>query len=315
MRVTKVSIIVFLLLFGIASFTERTVMWPENIQITNTFENFVTPPLNQLKLNYSFAIRYSGITIPQVTLIVVYSVNSGKIEFNRTDYEVNPDSFDYVQNLAFTSWLISLVGFSSENVSFLENSSSREIALIREEGYYIPRYINDFSAYNITGNNWTPFWVNVNDSLTKKQTGIYAYHMTMNQTVLMPAGTLPFFNESRPVVIFKNKIVLNDVDQYTNISHNIGLMYDNFTGILLKGGLTSVFSNATSSTTYQLEMKLVHTNLLEIITNLSNSTSSKDIQEFHLPPPNYLFLGLVVVTPLLFVMVRILRLKEIEGGM
>ena len=320
MRALQICVIILSLLLISASFPDKITF--RTLEISNSQnsqgianESINTIPFDQLTLNYSFTIKYSGITIPQVTIIVDYSTNEGTIEFNETDYNVSTGSFDFVQHMAFASWLIALVGFSSENVTFLENSSTREIALIQEEGFYIPRYINEFSAYNLTGNNWTPFWVKVNESITNGQTGIYAYNMDVNQTAILLTGSFPIFNESRPVMTFKSNIVLTNVSQFTNISHSIGLVYDNITGILLKGALTSVFTNATSSTTYQLEMSLSETNLFEIISETNPSKSSTNIKVFQLPPPNYLILGFIIIAPLLLVILRVIRIEEIEGGL
>jgi hypothetical protein len=223
--------------------------------------------------------------------------------------------------MIFTSWLISLIGEVSENVTFYENSTTREINLTFAEGFYIPNYINSFSAYNLSGINWTPFWVNSSDALTSGEYDIYSYRMQVNQSLTLPSGAFSIFNEPRSVISFKTFIELINVSQVsslTNITHDIGLIYDNETGVLLKGMVVSSFSNATNTKTYQVEMNLISSTLFA--NNESAEFQSTEIDtenipiQITFPPPNYLVLGLIMVSPLVMVTIRIVRLKEIKGG-
>lgn len=274
-------------------------------------------PFDGLNFSYDMKIKYAEINLPIVHLFVNYSLNKNEKE----------SEYDYVQAMTFKSFLIQLIGISQENVSFYENSSTRELELFKLEGNFLTNYISGYSAYNLSkgAKNWSPFWINPENAILQGIYPIYSYYMPVNQTLELPANSMPLFNETRPVLTFNAQInLLNYSGANDNFTHKFGLIYDNITGILLKGVLDSQFRNNTYSISYVSHIELKNSNAFEKFKyyNLNNTEDGIYIYIpfqnnpiiIKLPPPNYIILGIILITPISIVISRLLRIKEIEGG-
>ena len=83
--------------------------------------------------------------------------------------------------------------------------------------------------------NWTPFWIlpdNIvfNESFTYP---IYNFQMDLMSTSNLSSGEFPLFKENHKVLIFQITQTESRSDKF--LEHEISLIYDSISGLLIKG--------------------------------------------------------------------------------
>ena len=214
--------------------------------------------------------------------------------------------------MVIKSYLLAIINENQENATFYENSSTRLIKIDSTEGSYIDWLIYHVSAYNDTtgGMNWDPFWIvprDVNSSYP-----IYSITMNLTKRTELNPFDMPLFSTSRPLLIFN--AIQNITTSYENITNTIGLIYDNITGILLKGVIDSVIVGTSATNHYYANFELHDSNTLEPANTSKTTTTTQPIIPPALQKPNYFLLTVILALPLLITIIRFLRLKEISGG-
>lgn len=275
---------------------------------TTYADNNNTIPFDNFYLLYNLKAKENNLPVFDINLMVNYT----KIT------TVSNTSFDYQQQMVLQSFLFALIGERQENATFFENSSTRLMQLNDSEGTYIQLLIFNITAYNdsINGYNWDPFWIVPQD--VNQSYPIYSFDFNLTQTTELTHSDLPLFNTSRTVLVFHGQQQLNSSTE--NITNTFGLIYDNLTGILVKGVMDSTVIGLNTTNQYYANFELAKTNAFAKFTSstVSNTTTPNPIATLipkQLKQPNYLLLVFIIALPILLTIVRFLRLKEISGGM
>ncbi len=265
-------------------------------------------PFDNLYLTYSIKAKKDNLVIPTITLMINYT----KITANSSE------GYDYQQQMIFKNYLLTFIGETQENATFIENSTTRNIALANTEGSYIYWLIYHVSPYNSSKNakNWDPFWIYPNDVNTSSYP-IYSFNFNLTQRTVLYPSDLSLFNYSRTVLIFNGH--QNAYSSYENISSNFGLIYDNYTGVLLKGVLNSTIIRTSAINQYYANFELASTNAFAQFPPYpvppSSSNNPINIIPAQLRKPNYFLIVIIIALPILLTATRLFRLKEISGGM
>ncbi len=271
--------------------------------LTAHSSNSKSVPFNDFYLYYSLKAEKDGMPIYNIGLIINYTRLTDNASSN----------FDFKQNMVFRSFLLAFIGESQENATFFENSTNRLMQINNTEGQYIEWLIYHVAAYNSTENalNWDPFWIIPQD--VNQTYPIYSFNFNLTQRTYLTPSDLPLFATSRPVLIFNGQQQV--FGSYENISNTFGLIYDNETGILLKGNLDSVIIGTNATNHYSANFDLTKTNIFP--TKSSNTSGSNPIDNVipkQLQKPNYLLLFFIIALPILITISRLFRLKEVSGG-
>lgn len=280
--------------------------------VSGSEKNFSSHPLpfDGFFLRYHLKARIGGIPIPVVNYTVAY-VEQIVVPASSPSYPSNT-SYNYRVDIIIQSTTLTNLGVSQENATFLENSSTREMHLNSTEGTIIAWLLG--LIYNSTAQNWTPYWVNpaevqgLPDSMAYP---IYAYQMNLSQRSELGQEELGLFNESRPVVSFKTTQEENRSG--TLLDHNIALVYDQTSGMLVRGRLeTNMTESATTS--YSLDFELKETNGFSVFATNTTNTSGNLLSDLgEVPPLNYFLLAGAILAPALYIFARF-RFREIDGG-
>ena len=302
-KTTSVILIcLFLLLFSFAS-SECSSISFLTLEKENSSSNAI--PFNDFYLSYNLKAQQNNTATYNLLLNVSYLKISS-----------NNDSFNYQQNLVLKSFLFVFLGESQENATFFENSLNRVIQLNKTEGNYISLLIFNAFPFNSTSGalNWDPFWIE--PDVINETYPIYSLYMNVSQRTTIGPNDISLFNYSRPVIVLNGKQNVNTT--YGKISNTFGLIYDNYTGFLIKGVIDTYIINSNSITHYYSNFELDSTNGFNAFPPYSlpeNSTSNVIIIPQELQKPNYWLLLGILFLPLLVTIVRFLRLKEISGGL
>ena len=281
---------------------------PTSIGMTSSkldFSNNNPIPFNDFYLTYNLKAKRDGLPIFNINLEVQFSSfvnNSSK-------------GTDFQQKMHIKSYLLGFIGESQENATFLENSTTRQLFINNTEGYYISWLIYHVSGYNSSENakNWDPFWIKpyeINDSYP-----IYSSYMNVTSRTDLNPSDMNLFNYTRPIVVFNG--IENIKSSYENITNKFGLIYDNYTGFLLKGALDSNIISTNASNHYYANFELTDTNGFSVFPPYPIPTDSNPVVKFFPPQlqkPNYLLLIGILFLPIAYTIFRFLRLKEITGG-
>ena len=292
----------FLLLFPFAS-SECSSISLLPFEKENSSSNVI--PFNNFYLSYNLKAQQNN----TATYNLVLNVSYLKIlSYN--------DSFDYQQNLVLKSFLFVFLGESQENATFFENSSTHIIQLNKTEGNYISLLIFNAFPFNSTSGalNWDPFWIE--PDVVNETYPIYSLYMNVSQRTTIGPNDISLFNYSRPVIVLNGEQNTNTT--YGNVSNTFGLIYDNYTGFLIKGVIDSYIVNSNSTTHYYSNFELTKTNGFNAFPPYplpENSTNNIFPIPQELQKPNYWLLLGILFLPLLVTIVRFLRLKEISGGL
>lgn len=228
---------------------------------------------------------------------------------------------NFQQKMVLQSFFLQLLrGESQENATFAENSTTRNFQIIKTEGYYIQWLIYYVTAYNTTANasNWDPFWINSQD-FNSSRYPIYSFYFNFTGANYLSHSDLALFNNTRPVLIFNGYQHL--VTAYENITNDFGLIYDNTTGILVKGVLSSTIAGTAQFDQYYANFELIQTNAFSVFPTTKSSTNTNPLDYFipeqvqhQLQQPNYFLLSVIIAFPILLTLLRFIRIKEIKGG-
>ena len=248
-------------------------------------------PFDQMYFLYSLKAKKNDLPIFDIDLSINYT-RSNDIS----------SGFNFHQKMVFKSFLLYFIGENQENATFIENTTTRNIQINNTEGSYIYWLIYHVSAYNssIDANNWDPFWIF--PAQADKTYPIYSFYFNLTQKTKLKSTDLNLFNYSRPVLIFNGKQTV--FSESENITNNFGLIYDNYTGVLLKGVLDSTIEGINQTDHYYANFELKDTNAFSVF------------PPYPVPQltPNYIFLIIIIALPILFTIFRLMRLKEISGG-
>lgn len=284
-----------------------TVVTPQtnttSSQTNNTTDN--NPfPFDNFYLLYNLKAKENSLPVFNINLIVNYTkITNG-----------SNSGFDYQQQMVLQTSFFILIGERQENATFFENSTTRLMKLNNSEGAYIDLLIFNITAYNSSFNafNWDPFWIVPQD--VNQSYPIYSFDFNLTQTTELTPSDLPLFNSSRPVLVFHGQQQLYSSTE--NITNTFGLIYDNLTGILVKGVMDSTVIGLSTTNQYYANFELAKTNAFEKFTSANTTTNPLDtLIPKQLKQPNYLLLVFIIALPILLTIIRFLSLKEISGGM
>jgi hypothetical protein len=271
-------------------------------------------PFDNFYITYTLKAKKDNLPVFNIDLTVKYT----KINVSSN----SSPKFDYIQNMTFKSFLLVLTGETQENATFLENSSTRLISLNATEGNYVSWLIYYVTSYNTSENaqNWEPFWIFSNDvNLTYP---IYSFNLNLTKKTELYPSDSSLFNYNRPVLIFNGE--QNVSSEYENISNSFGLIYDNYTGILLKGVLGSWIVGTNATNHYYANFEMIETNGFDqfppfpikssVYVNISDYYQFLELITNKYNKPNYLILGTIILLPLFITGFKLAKIREISGG-
>lgn len=262
-------------------------------------------PFNGFYLHYQLKAQKDTSPLFSIDLNINYSLLSGN----------SSNTYNYQQKMIIKSYLLSFINENQENATFYENGSNRLIEINSTEGNYITWFIYDAFALNSSygAKNWDPFWIIPRDVINSYP--IYSLNVNLTKRTNLGPSDIALFNQTRPVLVFN--AIQNIITTSENITNSIGLIYDNYTGILLKGVLDSIVRSASTSHHYYVNFELKDSNGFAVFPPFTTSTTSTPPQIIPLAfqKPNYFLLAIIFVLPGLITIIRFLRLKEISGGL
>lgn len=261
-------------------------------------------PFDNFYLHYYLKGKKDSLTLSNIVLNISYS------KLNTTY-----SSYDYQQKMIISSPLLHFLNENQENATFYENSSTRIINLDSTEGAYIAWLIYHVSSYNSSygAYNWDPFFI-IPQNITETYP-IYSFSLNLTSKTVLNPGDMALFNYERPIITYQG--IQHVYTSYENITNDINLIYDNYTGILLKGALHSVVIGTSQTNEYYANFELLDTNGFDAFDPypVPNSTqTSFDIIPPQLQRPNYFLLLVILALPIIITVIRFLSLKEISGG-
>jgi len=272
----------------------------------NEEESSYPIPFNDLFLEYNLKIKINQLPLPIVNFSVVYSDIADNFSNNITL------NFDYLISITSKSKTLIDVGINAENASFFENSSSRNFFLNSSEGQFIDRILTLTYDPGVNASNWTPFWIlpdkiDINKSFYYP---IYNFQMELIFISTLNTEDFPLFKEEHIIWIFQITQSENRSDMF--LEHYITLIYDSTSGILIKGLLNTNLTQNNIKNSYLLDFELIATNGFSVFPTINQNSTSND---FMLPPPNYLFLLVIILSPIGVLILFLTRIRDIKGGL
>lgn len=200
-----------------------------------------------------------------------------------------PDIF--ISNLTIESpyLVIAGLGHTSESGVIIENITSREVIRVNLENTLFLKILADL-FYSSNQPTYTPFYINTTGLNIDDQINVYNYSMRVIESNL---GVQVADYGFKDVWIVQKNITNRRYE------HFIRLAYDNHTGVLV-GGLIESKDHGTDKF-YRVFITCQYTNALT--------------RHYVIIRTNELLALLVACVPLVPLSVRIIRMKEIKGGL
>ncbi len=239
-------------------------------------------PFIGMTVNYRLNVYTEGLILP-----ITVKWNVTWEQYNST----TPDIF--ISNLTVQSTYFTVFGLvDRESAIIVENITSRQVLEVDITNTTFLQVLYDL-YYSFEQPNYTPFYINTTGLKIDDHINIYNFNMTVITTDRVIVTDYGY----RDVWVIK--VNVTDLE---NVEHFISLIYDNSTGVLVGGRLyTRWFWDDGSEQIWWVEIICKYTNALtrHLITIRTNE----------------LLIIIVSCIPVFPLLVRILRIKEIEGGL
>ncbi|MFX0186029.1 MAG: hypothetical protein ACFE95_23340 [Candidatus Hodarchaeota archaeon] len=203
----------------------------------------------------------------------------------------NPDIF--ISELTVKSSLLTLYGgIDQESGIVVENITSRQVLWVEIENTTFLEHMYSL-YYSPHQPNYSPFYISTKDLKINTSTDIYNYSMTVVAKDRIPVTEFGY----RDVWV----IQINVTNPHT-VEHFISLLYDDITGVLVGGRLyTRWFWDDGTDHRYRVKIICQSTNALT--------------RHLIIVKTNEFLIILISCIPIIPSLVKIVRLKEIKGGL
>jgi hypothetical protein len=241
--------------------------------------------------------------VPFIGMVVDYTLNVKIIEpesfplFVAANWTVTWEQYDpstpdiFISNLTVRSlFMIPISPSGYESGIIIENITSRRVLSVELPNAPFLQILND-TYFSPDQPNYTPFYINTTELSVSDIVSIYSFNMTVIEIA------------KERVADFGDRdlwfVQVNSTEP--NVIHSIKLAYDNTTGVLVGGNLNTHQSWRGGSRTYEVEIILRHTNAL---------TRHEVIIEV-----NRILVLVICCVPIVISFPKLLRVKEIKGGL
>ena len=304
----KLYFIGITLIFSTSIITDDFAILNRFMSFSDKSEDITSHPIpfNGFFLEYNLKFKINQLPLPIVNFSVLYS------NFNNEFTTPSGLNYDFLIKIISKSKTLIDVGINAENASFFENSTTRDFFLNSSEGLFIDRILTLTYDPGENASNWTPFWI-LPDNIVNNESftyPIYNFQMELAFTSNLDVGEFPLFNENHIVWIFQITQTENRSNKF--LEHDISLIYDSISGLLIKGLLNTNLTENNIKNTYLLDFELIATNAYSVIYPINqNSTSNV----FTLPSPNYLLFIILFASPIGILIVIMSRFRDLKGGL
>ena len=204
--------------------------------------------------------------------------------------ETTPDIF--ISNLTVQSLFMLPIAFTDfESGTIIENITSRQVLYVNlSNTMFLPILYNTY--FDPDQPNYSPFYINTTGIGIGQIVKIYGFNMTVVSS-----------NRSRVADFgWRDVWIIQVKTKEVNVEHFIRLAYDNSTGVLVGGKIiTRWFQGNETQNYYDVEIFCQYTNALK--------------RHLILIETNRILVILVSCIPIIPSLVKIMRMKEIEGGL
>ena len=306
----------FSMFFSLVAVSINTVAIRDNLFSVNEKEIVTSKryplPFSGLYINYSVnLVTYIQVGQQQIPLTIPINLN---LKFSNQSIPLQFSNLGYDYEMKFSSSLKLGTSSFSENATLYVNKLNRKMALdvTKIEGIYISRFLD--LIYNSSPNaiNYVPFWVFPDEIKLHESYPVYSFNFTITNELTYD---IEGFGNKNVWVAKMEENNLYVASSNTNVSHDFSVIYDQYTGVLLIGSLSSRFDfNNGTIREYSMDFNLNSTNAFSVFPPepLSNSTDSG--LQITLPKANTLLLFLSFTLPLILLAVSLFRIKKIKGG-
>ncbi|MFX1507178.1 MAG: hypothetical protein ACFFDC_13945 [Promethearchaeota archaeon] len=207
-------------------------------------------------------------------------------QYNKTTPSV------FISNLTIQSLYITLFTFrDQESGIIIENITSRQVLFVNlTDTTFLRLLYNVYYSPNLP--NYSPFYINTTGISIGDHINVYSFNMTVistNRTRVADFG-------------WRNVWIIQTRATDTNVDHFIRLIYDNRTGVLVGGRIeTRWFNGNVTTREYEVDILCQNTNALE--------------RHLIKIETNRILVILVSCIPIIPSLVKIMRMREIKGGL
>ncbi|UCG04545.1 MAG: hypothetical protein JSW11_11285 [Candidatus Heimdallarchaeota archaeon] len=259
-----------------------TVFYPlkATIAVPRTDQRLV--PFIGMVVDYKLKVRIDGIIPVTANWTVTWE------QYNKTTPSV------FISNLTVQSLYITLFTLGvrdRESGIIIENITSRQVLYVNltDTTFLQMLYSTYFSPDKP---NYSPFYINTTEITIGDHINVYSFNMTVitaNRTRVADFG-------------WRDVWIIQVIAKEINVEHFIRLIYDNTTGVLVGGRIeTRWFQGNETLRDYKVEIICQYTNALE--------------RHLIIIETNRILVILVSCIPIIPSLAKILRMKEIEGGL
>jgi hypothetical protein len=249
-------------------------------------ESIASPKSNQrlvpfigMKVEYLLTVR-----IDKMYILPVYANwNVTWEQYNKTTPSV------FISNLTVQSLYITPSGYESGII--IENITSRQVLYVNLTGTtFLEMLYNVY--YSPDRPNYSPFYINTSGLSIGDHVKVYSFNMTVIKTNWTE---IPNFG-------WRDVWTIQTLARETNVEHFIQLVYDNTTGVLVGGRIvTRWFQGNETQRHYEVKIICQYTNALE--------------RHLIVIESNRILVLIISCIPIIPSLVKILRMKEIQGGL
>ncbi|MFX0015371.1 MAG: hypothetical protein ACFFB2_09725 [Promethearchaeota archaeon] len=238
-------------------------------------------PFIGMVVNYKLNVKIEGIPFPVTANWTV----------TWEQYNVTAPSV-FISNLTVKSTYITFITFvDRESGIIIENRTSREVLFINLTDTTFLQILYDL-YFSPDRRNYSPFYIDPTDMSIGDHINVYSFNMTVVATDRVSVADFGW----------RNVWIVQTKETEENVEHFISLIYDNRTGLLVGGRIfTRWFWSDGSQRRYDVKIICQNTNALNRYRLLIET--------------NRVLIILVSCIPFLPLFVKILRLREIEGGL
>ena len=207
--------------------------------------------------------------------------------------ESNPEIF--ISNLILEVSVLSMIPLEKEIGFIVENITSRRVLQVNVADTILLSQLYS-TYYSPDAPNYTPFYINTTNIEIGQDIGIYNYTMTV------------ISQERIPVVLrdidlgYKDAFLVEFYQESTYVDHFITLLYDLETGVLLAGRLLTTWHWGDYYVN-EIDAKL----FIKRTNALTEKIFAVDI--------NNIFILITASFPLIALIIKILKMKEVQGGL
>lgn len=208
--------------------------------------------------------------------------------------ESNTDIF--ISNLILQVSVLSLVPLDEEIGYIVENISSREVYNVDVDETLILNqlYSTYYSPYSP---NYTPFYINSTNIVLGQDINIYNYTMAVVSQERVPVAL-------RDIDLgYRDAYLIEYHQKLSHVEHTISLLYEIESGLLIAGRLFTVWQWGDYYLVYKIDAKLY----LKRTNALTEKAFAVNINDY--------FIYGIASFPIIALVIKIFRMKEVKGGL